>query len=502
MTYAGNQMTRVDEAAAAISIAESMDFKNGSNVANEYTYNANGAMNKDLNKGITEIQYNSLNLPRQMIINSSSVKAKNYYTYSASGVKLRTEQRYDPNYTVTPSNATNPTNDGLADYKNTDYAGNIIYETVKSGSTITNKTRILVDGGYIEGGLYYYYLTDHLGNNRVVANASGTVIQRNHYYPFGMSFADTPLAEQGKQPYKYNGKELDQMHQLNLYDNLARLYDPVIPRTTTPDPHAENYYSWSPYSWVANNPMKYIDPNGMDWWTTSDAAEIERVLAALKSGETVNSQEFGDQWTRVEEVSENDYAIFDDQTSDFTIDGVSYKDFKGYGKRNNHGLYSIGSRISTSLGLGGTLSGFSSASFRLTNGAYNGSILSPKLYSSGWAGGSVARISTYKLAQAGKVLSGATFVASSVIDGIGLYNYYQNPTASNVVTPEKAGLNLMYGYAAYVNPYFGVPYALTELFVPGGMNAVIAAGMEVHQFHNEMSRKYWYYPNYSTITQH
>ncbi|HMM04986.1 MULTISPECIES: RHS repeat-associated core domain-containing protein [unclassified Dysgonomonas] len=196
-----------------------------------------------------------------MIINSPTAKAKNYYTYSASGVKLKTEQRYDPNYTVTPSNATN---DGLADYKNTDYAGNIICETVKSGSTITNKTRILVSGGYIEGGVYYYYLTDHLGNNRVVANASGTVIQRNHYYPFGMSFADTPLAEQGKQPYKYNGKELDQMHQLNLYDNLARLYDPVIPRTPTPDPHAEKYYNLSPYSWIGNNPMRVIDPLGTD----------------------------------------------------------------------------------------------------------------------------------------------------------------------------------------------------------------------------------------------
>ena len=262
MTYAGNQMTRVDEAAAAISIAESMDFKNGSNVANEYTYNANGAMNKDLNKGITEIQYNSLNLPRQMIINSSSVKAKNYYTYSASGVKLRTEQRYDPNYTVTPSNATNPTNDGLADYKNTDYAGNIIYETVKSGSIITNKTRILVSGGYIEGGVYYYYLTDHLGNNRVVANASSTVIQRNHYYPFGMSFADTPLAEQGKQPYKYNGKELDQMHGLNMYDYSARYYESALGRFTSVDPLAENYYSWSPYNYGYCNPGRYIDPTG------------------------------------------------------------------------------------------------------------------------------------------------------------------------------------------------------------------------------------------------
>ncbi|MDR0893689.1 MAG: hypothetical protein LBN06_00050 [Prevotellaceae bacterium] len=41
----------------------------------------------------------------------------------------------------------------------------------------TTLKRILVDGGYIEGSTYYYYLTDHLGNNRVVANASGTVQQ-------------------------------------------------------------------------------------------------------------------------------------------------------------------------------------------------------------------------------------------------------------------------------------------------------------------------------------
>lgn len=72
----------------------------------------------------------------------------------------------------------------------------------------------------------------------------------------------------------------------------------------------------------------------------------------------------------------------------------------------------------------------------------------------------------------------------------------------DAVTPMGFGINAMFGYVAYKNPYLGVPYALTELFVPGEMNAVIAAGMEVHQFHNEMNRKYWYYPNYSTITQH
>ena len=265
MTYSGNQLVHAADAVTNPAYSESADFKDKVSATGtiEYTYTANGAMNKDLNKGISDIQYNSLNLPQVMIINSPTAKAKNYYTYSASGVKLRTEQRYDPNYTVTPSNATNPTNDGLADYKNTDYVGNIVYETVKSGSTITNRTRILVDGGYYEGGVYYFYLTDHLGNNRVVVNQSGTVTQKNHYYPFGTAFADK-YDNGTNQPYKYNGKELDGMHQLNLYDYSARYYESALGRFTSVDPLAEKYYSISPYVYVMNNPLKFIDPDGRD----------------------------------------------------------------------------------------------------------------------------------------------------------------------------------------------------------------------------------------------
>ena len=122
--------------------------------------------------------------------------------------------------------------------------------------------RFLVDSGYIEGGQYYFYLTDHLGNNRVVANASGTAIQKNLYYPFGMAFAETSADEQKKQPYKYNGKELDQELGLNTYDYSARYFDPALPRFTTVDPLAEKYYSISPYVYVANNPIKFVDPDG------------------------------------------------------------------------------------------------------------------------------------------------------------------------------------------------------------------------------------------------
>ncbi|MFT4222300.1 MAG: RHS repeat-associated core domain-containing protein, partial [Dysgonomonas sp.] len=85
------------------------------------------------------------------------------------------------------------------------YVGNVIYEN-------NTLKRILVDGGYYESGNYYFYINDHLGNNRVVADAAASVVQSTQYYPFGTSFADAITTS--TQPYKYNGNELDQMHGL------------------------------------------------------------------------------------------------------------------------------------------------------------------------------------------------------------------------------------------------------------------------------------------------
>jgi RHS repeat-associated protein len=63
--------------------------------------------------------------------------------------------------------------------------------------------------------------------------------------------------------YLYQGKELIDDNNLNLYDFRARGYDPVIGRTLQIDPGSESYYPMSPYSWVMNNPLKFIDPTGM-----------------------------------------------------------------------------------------------------------------------------------------------------------------------------------------------------------------------------------------------
>lgn len=256
--YTGNQLNYITDAGLNVNLGTSADFKDYSKVTTaEYTFNKNGAMTKDLNKGISSVAYNSLNLPLTMDIKSPVAEARNEYTYTATGAKLKVVKKWNPNYSTTPVIGTTINTSLLTLNETTDYIGNKIYE---NGIL----KRILTDNGYIEGNTYYFYIKDHLGNNRIVANASASVIQSNQYYPFGMAFAEGTTTEQGKQPYKYNGKELDQSHGLNQYDYQARFYDTGYNRFTTQDPLSEKFYNWSPYVYCYNNPMKFIDPDGKD----------------------------------------------------------------------------------------------------------------------------------------------------------------------------------------------------------------------------------------------
>ena len=109
---------------------------------------------------------------------------------------------------------------------------------------------------------FHYYNQDHLGNNREVISESGVLEQVTHYYPFGTVIAASTNGE--SQPYKYNGKELDLMHGLKWYDYGARMYDPILLTWNAIDPLCEEYYGISPYVYCKDNPIKYLDPNGLD----------------------------------------------------------------------------------------------------------------------------------------------------------------------------------------------------------------------------------------------
>ncbi len=276
-SYKGNQVVKIDDAAEeSPSYKGAMHFRDYADEKTEYTYDANGNMLTDSNKGITSIDYNVLDLPQCISTKSRVLFKENsndtiYYTYSADGTKLCSTYKeaksrilsYNPKASLTSLNVgTGGMAKPIAKRLKTKYyyCSNLVYDN-------DNISAILFDGGYASvdddnGIVMHFYVKDHLGSNRLVVDGNGNIEEVNHYYPFGALMGDRCGVSRNN--YKYIGKELDTMYGWNMQDHEARWYDPVVGRWMATDPLQEKYASVSPYCYVISNPIKFIDPTGLE----------------------------------------------------------------------------------------------------------------------------------------------------------------------------------------------------------------------------------------------
>ena len=247
----GNKLTKVLDNGN-----DTYGFKDGANTTTEYTYDANGNMKTDANKGITNIVYNHLNLPTQVTIGGQNIT----YIYDAAGMKLKK----------------------VVNGTTTEYAGNYIYENnvlqffnhPEGYVKVENVTSSAVEMSYV------YQYKDHLGNVRLsytdsnndgVITTSTEIVEESNYYPFGLKHKGynnnvSSLGNSTAQKFGYNGKELNGDlvggSRLNWHDFGARNYDASLGRWMNLDPLADIMDDWSPYNYGFDNPIYYKDNDG------------------------------------------------------------------------------------------------------------------------------------------------------------------------------------------------------------------------------------------------
>jgi RHS repeat-associated protein len=236
LTYAysanDNRLTSLTDGSGS-----NLGVKNG---ASSYGYDDNGNMTTDGNRSAA-ITYNYLNLPKTVTMNGKTQA----YDYDAAGGK----HKY------------------VSDTLTLKYEGPFEYRQV-GANNILYRVSLSEGQAKLKNGTakFEYYLKDHLGNVRVVFDQLGVIKQQTDYYPFGLSVSGDPAGttqavRNGNNRYLFNG--IERQPETGIYQARYRGLDPLIGRWMQVDPMAENGRRWSPYNYAFNNPMRFIDPDGM-----------------------------------------------------------------------------------------------------------------------------------------------------------------------------------------------------------------------------------------------
>ena len=270
----GNQLQSVGDAAPGQAGLEG--FRDRSQGAQEYAYDANGSMVRDDNKGISHIGYNHLSLPTRVDIANEAGTGRIDYAYDASGAKLSKRVTAGGQETVTEYAGAVVYRDGALDYVN--LAGGYLEPDapcVRRGTAERNAR------------LHYVYrYSDHdcvqrahrakrnaQSSRLVFSDSDGNLAidreleirRERNYYPFGLQqkgYNSTVIGTENNYQ-TYVGKEINESLGYNMLEMDWRHYDPAIGRFVGVDVFAESYEGLTPYHYGENSPIMYSDPTGL-----------------------------------------------------------------------------------------------------------------------------------------------------------------------------------------------------------------------------------------------
>jgi len=244
--YNSNKLSNVNDAVTGN--LDVGDFRDNNTGVDDYEYWFDGSLKKDKNKGISDITYNYFNLPEVITLDNGK---KVYFTYDGTGKKLE-KSVYLNNQILT----------------STAYVGGMVYEKDIVSNTY-NYYQLSMDEGRVvfdnNTWVYEWNYVDHLGNNRLSfreVNGLASIVQSQNYDPWGVVLKDAgQIVSTVPNKFLFNGKEIQS--EVGMYDFGARMLDPTIGRWFVVDPLAEKMRRWSPYNYAFDNPLRFIDPDGM-----------------------------------------------------------------------------------------------------------------------------------------------------------------------------------------------------------------------------------------------
>ena len=228
------------------------------------------------------ITYNSLDLVGNISRNGTTLA--NYF-YLSDGTKTR---------------ALKANGSGLL------YRGPFVYRKGSDGSLTFESASF--SGGRLTSSGALLYVTDYLGSVRAVVNGSnGAIYKASDYSTFGSeseagAMQAAPIPSGLTLRDGYTGKEAQTPDFTTGYTDFgARQYSPTLRRWMTPDPLSEKYYGVSPYAFCNNNPVNFVDPDGMAYGVFvdsngkvlgNDGKEDNKVYLMLDSADKKASKSF------------------------------------------------------------------------------------------------------------------------------------------------------------------------------------------------------------------
>ncbi|MEW6085138.1 MAG: RHS repeat-associated core domain-containing protein [Chloroflexota bacterium] len=202
-----------------------------------YTYDANGNMTQRVEGGLTYTQtFDAENRLISVTVNSQTTQ----FIYDGDG-NLVKKIKPDGSKTI--------------------YVGGLYEVDKNAGGTVTKTTVYYPAGGAMRvNGTLYYVLKDHLGSASVVTDTSGNVLGEQRYYPFGETRLSAGTLYTDK---LFTGQR--EMTGLGIYHYQSRFYSPKLGRFLSADslvPNPFNPQDFNRFSYVRNNPVRYVDPSG------------------------------------------------------------------------------------------------------------------------------------------------------------------------------------------------------------------------------------------------